>query len=60
MSTTTYYDYHEPVQRNLVVDYLVNDPDGLYVDGTFGGGGHTKEILKRLSPLGKVIAYDAD
>ncbi len=52
--------YHEPVLLRESVDALVTDADGIYVDVTFGGGGHSKEILKRLSKKGKLIAFDQD
>lgn len=52
--------YHNPVLLQKSVDDLVTDPDGIYVDCTFGGGGHSKEILKRLSEKGKLFAFDQD
>ena len=52
--------YHEPVLLQESVDALVIDAEGLYVDATFGGGGHSKEILKRLGKKGKLIAFDQD
>jgi 16S rRNA (cytosine1402-N4)-methyltransferase len=42
------------------LEYLITDQGGLYIDGTFGGGGHTGGILERLSPDGRVIGCDAD
>jgi 16S rRNA (cytosine1402-N4)-methyltransferase len=42
------------------IDALVTDPDGFYIDGTFGRGGHTAELLGRLSNLGSVLAIDKD
>lgn len=54
------YHYHEPVLLHPSVDALVNNPDGTYVDVTFGGGGHSREILSRLSHKGKLIAFDQD
>ena len=41
--------YHRPVLLKESVDALVHNPDGVYVDVTFGGGGHSREILSRLS-----------
>lgn len=52
--------YHVPVLLNEVLDGLAIKPDGVYVDCTFGGGGHSKEILKRLSEKGRLIAFDQD
>lgn len=53
-------NYHEPVLLRESVDALVTDEDGIYVDVTFGGGGHSREILKRLGKKGKLIAFDQD
>jgi 16S rRNA (cytosine1402-N4)-methyltransferase len=52
--------YHEPVLLFESVDGLNVKPDGIYVDVTFGGGGHSKEILKRLGESGKLFAFDQD
>ncbi len=52
--------FHIPVLVHEVVDALVTDPAGVYVDGTLGGGGHTEAILQKLSPAGTVIAFDVD
>jgi 16S rRNA (cytosine1402-N4)-methyltransferase len=49
--------YHNPVLLFESVDGLEIDPSGIYVDVTFGGGGHSKEILKRLSEKGRLYAY---
>ena len=54
------YHYHEPVLLQPSVDALVTNPDGTYVDVTFGGGGHSREILSRLSSKGRLIAFDQD
>ena len=51
---------HKPVLLNETIDSLNINPDGIYVDGTAGGGGHSYEILKRLSPKGKLISIDQD
>ena len=51
---------HSTVLLQEAIDALVVDPDGLYVDGTFGRGGHTAELLSRLSVKGSVIAIDKD
>ncbi len=53
-------EYHKPVLLKEAVDGLVVSPSGIYVDVTFGGGGHTREILKRLAKHGKVVALDRD
>lgn len=53
-------DYHIPVLLHQTVDVLVQNPDGLYVDLTFGGGGHSREILSRLSDKGRLLAFDQD
>jgi len=53
-------EYHNPVLLRASVDGLNIKPDGIYVDVTFGGGGHSKEILKRLGPNGKLFAFDQD
>lgn len=52
--------YHNPVLLFESVDGLEIIPNGIYVDVTFGGGGHSKEILKRLGPEGKLYAFDQD
>ncbi len=53
-------EYHNPVLLHETVDGLNIKPDGVYVDVTFGGGGHSKEILSRLGPNGKLYAFDQD
>jgi 16S rRNA (cytosine1402-N4)-methyltransferase len=57
---TTTMEYHNPVLLHETVDGLNIKPDGVYVDVTFGGGGHSKEILKRLGSNGKLFAFDQD
>ena len=52
--------YHKPVLLAASVDALVNNPDGVYVDVTFGGGGHSREILSRLSEKGRLFSFDQD
>ncbi|BAP29673.1 s-adenosyl-methyltransferase mraw [Chryseobacterium sp. StRB126] len=52
--------YHNPVLLKQSVDDLVTNPDGIYVDCTFGGGGHSREILSRLSDKGKLFSFDQD
>ncbi len=52
--------YHNPVLLFESIDGLEIDPSGVYVDVTFGGGGHSREILKRLGVHGKLFAFDQD
>jgi 16S rRNA (cytosine1402-N4)-methyltransferase len=52
--------YHIPVMLDECIEGLNINPDGIYVDVTFGGGGHSKEIYKRLSSKGKLIVFDQD
>lgn len=52
--------YHNPVLLKKSVDDLITDRDGIYVDCTFGGGGHSREILTRLSEKGKLYSFDQD
>jgi 16S rRNA (cytosine1402-N4)-methyltransferase len=53
-------EYHNAVLLKETVDGLAIKPDGVYVDVTFGGGGHSREILSRLGPNGKLFAFDQD
>ncbi len=53
-------DYHVPVLYHETLSGLAIQPDGVYVDCTFGGGGHSKGILEQLSAKGKLIAFDQD
>ena len=52
--------YHVPVLLRESVDGLVIKPDGVYIDTTFGGGGHSKEILSRLGKTGHLFSFDQD
>lgn len=52
--------YHNSVLLGESISFLITNPDGKYIDATFGGGGHTAHILSRLSPSGKLIAFDRD
>jgi len=54
------YDYHLPVLYQETLEALQIRPDGIYVDCTFGGGGHSKGILEKLGPKGRLIAFDQD
>jgi 16S rRNA (cytosine1402-N4)-methyltransferase len=60
MLATQIMEYHKPVLLKETVDGLNIQPNGVYVDVTFGGGGHSKEIIKRLGEEGKLIAFDQD
>lgn len=53
-------EYHIPVLYNESLEALNIKPDGIYVDCTFGGGGHSKGILQQLNANGKLIAFDQD
>ena len=53
-------DYHNPVLLNETVEGLNIKEDGVYVDVTFGGGGHSRKILESLGPNGRLIAFDQD
>src|SRR5579863_5340218 len=52
--------YHTPVMLEECIQGLSIRPQGTYVDVTFGGGGHSREILKRLGPQGRLLAFDQD
>lgn len=51
---------HKPVLLKESIDLLNVKPDGIYLDGTFGRGGHSKEIISRLGAIGKLIIFDKD
>ena len=53
-------EYHQPVMLQECMEGLAINPDGVYVDVTFGGGGHSREILKKLSNKGRLLAFDQD
>ncbi len=53
-------EYHTPVLLEESVSALICTPDGVYVDATFGGGGHSSAVLSRLSERGRLIAFDRD
>lgn len=52
--------YHVPVLLHEAIEGLAIKPDGLYVDCTFGGGGHSRVILEKLGPNGRLFAFDQD
>ncbi len=52
--------YHTPVMLNECIEYLNIQPNGIYVDATYGGSGHSKAILRQLSIKGKLFAFDQD
>lgn len=60
MTTNNEHTYHVPVLLNECLDGLNIQPDGTYIDVTFGGGGHSKEIFKRLNENGRLIVFDQD
>jgi len=60
LSTEKPSPYHTPVLLNETIDGLNVRPAGVYVDCTFGGGGHSRELLKRLGPEGKLLVFDQD
>jgi len=53
-------EYHNPVLLHPSVDAIVLNPDGFYADATFGGGGHSREIISRLSDKGRLMSFDRD
>lgn len=53
-------NYHTPVMLQECIDALAIRPDGTYVDVTFGGGGHSREIIKNLGADGRLLAFDQD
>ncbi|MCO5260812.1 MAG: 16S rRNA (cytosine(1402)-N(4))-methyltransferase RsmH [Crocinitomicaceae bacterium] len=58
--TTQNNTYHIPVMLTECLDGLNINPDGIYIDVTFGGGGHSRAIFEKLSPKGKLIVFDQD
>lgn len=58
--TTNNTTYHIPVMLDACLEGLKINPTGIYVDATFGGGGHSRAIFEKLHPEGKLIAFDQD
>lgn len=56
----THIGYHVPVMLEQTLNLLVTDPDGIYIDGTLGAGGHTRALLARLGPKAQVFGIDQD
>ena len=56
----TKVNQHIPVLRDDLVDAVVTDPDGIYLDATFGRGGYARALLKKLSPKASLMALDRD
>jgi len=53
-------EYHIPVLLDEILSFLVKEKNGIYIDTTFGGGGHSLSLLNKLSNKGRVIAFDKD
>ncbi|WP_259125233.1 16S rRNA (cytosine(1402)-N(4))-methyltransferase RsmH [Candidatus Karelsulcia muelleri] len=53
-------EYHIPVLLDEILSFLVKEKNGIYIDTTFGGGGHSLSLLNKLSNQGRVIAFDKD
>ena len=53
-------EYHKPVLLKKSIRSLITNIDGVYIDATFGGGGHSKEILNTISKKGKLFSFDCD
>jgi 16S rRNA (cytosine1402-N4)-methyltransferase len=54
------YDYHQPVLLSESIDWLITDQNGVYLDVTYGGGGHSREVLGRLDDQALLIGVDQD
>ena len=54
------HGYHLPVMADEIVEHMIIDPEGLYLDGTLGGGGHAGRILEKLGPKGGLLGLDRD
>ena len=60
MTTERGNEYHRPVLLEESIDGLAIKPGGIYVDVTFGGGGHSREILRRMDPTAHLYSFDQD
>jgi len=60
MSTSSNEQFHQPALLRESLEFLITDLSGTYVDATFGGGGHTRELLSRLTPGARLVAFDVD
>ena len=60
MTIDTYSTYHIPVLQKEVASYLITNPEGTYVDGTVGGGGHAEYILNNFKKIDRYVAIDQD
>ncbi len=60
MENSEQYPEHIPVLRDAFINAIVSDPDGCYIDCTFGRGGHSRSLLERLSSRGRLLALDRD
>ena len=59
-NTSQHIPYHTPALFNEAIDALDIKPDGIYIDATFGGGGHSRGIIDRLGPDGRLLGFDQD
>ena len=53
-------EYHVPVLLEESIEYLITDLSGIYIDATYGGGGHSKRILQRITAKGRLFGFDQD
>ena len=60
MASSVNHTYHQAVLLQECIEQLAIRPDGTYLDATFGGGGHSRAILEKLGPKGRLIAFDQD
>ena len=60
LTMTKALEYHVPVLLEESIDALITNTDGVYIDATFGGGGHSKRILQRITAKGRLFGFDQD